>query len=52
MLIVIKCRTSLRLWEKMDGLILQILMIGSNGILDFGQVEDIQMIKNKLIDEK
>ena len=36
----------------MDGLILQILKIGVNGILDIGQVEDIYMIKDKLLGGK
>ena len=31
-------------------LILQILMVGFNGILDIGQIEDLQMIKYKLLD--
>ena len=36
----------------MDGLILQILMVAFNGILDIGQVEGLQMIKDKLQDVK
>ena len=34
------------------GLILQILMVSSNGILDIGQVEHFQMIKGKQLDKK
>ena len=36
----------------MDGLIPQILMAGFNGILDIGQAEDLQKMKDKLIDKK
>ena len=36
----------------MDRLILQILMVGFNGILDIVQVEDFQMIKGKLTNLK
>ena len=36
----------------MDGLILQMLMVGFNGILDIGQAEDNQMMKDKLLDGK
>ena len=35
-----------------DEFILQILMVGFSGILDIGQVEDLQMIKDKLQDGK
>ena len=35
-----------------DRLILQILMNGFSDILDTGQVEDVQMTKEKLIDGK
>ena len=31
---------------------LQILIAGFNGVLDIGWVEDLQMIKDKLLDEK
>ena len=31
---------------------LQILIAGFNGVLDIGWVEDFQMIKDKLLDEK
>ena len=36
----------------MDRLILQILMVGFNGILDIVQVEDFWMIKGKLTNLK
>ena len=36
----------------MDGLILQILMDGFSGISDTGWIEDLQMMKDKLIDRK
>ena len=36
----------------MDGLNLKILMVGFSGILDTGQVEDLQMTKDKLLDGK
>ena len=32
------------------GLIIQILMVGFNGILDINQVEDLQIMKDKLLD--
>ena len=34
------------------GLILQILIAGFSGILDIGQVEDLQTMKDRLIDGK
>ena len=34
----------------MAGLIPSILMAGFNGVLDTGQTEDFQMIKDKLLD--
>ena len=34
------------------GLILQIFMVGFNGILNIGQLEDLQMMRDKLIDGK
>ena len=34
------------------GLMKQILMVGFSGILDIGQVEDQEMMKDKLIDGK
>ena len=34
------------------GLILKILMVGFNGILDIGWVEDLQMMRDKLLDGK
>ena len=34
------------------GLILQILMDGFNGILDIVQVEDVQTMKEKMLDGK
>ena len=36
----------------MDGLMKQIVMVGFSGILDTGQVEDLQMMIDKLIDGK
>ena len=33
-----------------DGLMEQNLMVGFSGTLDTGQVEDLQMMKDKLID--
>ena len=36
----------------MDGLTLQSLIDGFDGILDIGQVEDLQMMKDKLIGGK
>ena len=35
-----------------DGLILQILVVGFSGLLDIGQIEDLQMMKDKLLDGK
>ena len=32
------------------GLIIQILMVGFTGILDINQVEDLQIMKDKLLD--
>ena len=40
------------MWKIKAGVILQILMVGFSGILDIGQREDLQMIKDKLIDGK
>ena len=34
------------------GLILLILIVGFNGILDIGQVKDLQMIKGELLNGK
>ena len=36
----------------MGGLMLQILMVGFGGILDTSWIEELQMIKDKLIDRK
>ena len=51
----VKCGTSLRYWEK-NGWINEISpygwMVGFSGILGTGWVEDLKMIKNKLIDGK
>ena len=33
-------------------LIVQVLMVGFSGILNIGQVEDLQMMKDKLLDGK
>lgn len=33
-----------------DGLVIQILMMGLNGIFDIGWVEDLLMMKDKLLD--
>ena len=38
--------------EVKDGLVLQILMVCFDGILDNGWVEDLQMMKEKLLDGK
>ena len=40
------------MWNIKAGVILQILMVDFSGILDIGQREDLQMIKDKLIDGK
>ena len=48
----VKSGTSLRLEKIKVRLILQNLIAGFNGILDIGCVEDLQMIKDKLLDEK
>ena len=40
------------LGEKKDGLIKLIFMVGFSGILDIGKEEDLQMIKDKLVDGK
>ena len=47
----VKCGASLKFWKN-NGLILQILMVGFGGILNIGQVEDLEMMKDKLIDGK
>ena len=40
-------------FEKiMDKLVIQTLMVGFSDILDICQVEDLQMIKDKFLDEK
>ena len=39
-------------WKIMDELIKQILMGGFSSTLDIGWVEDLQMMKDKLIDGK
>ena len=47
----VKCGTSLRfLGGKKAGLMELIHMVGFNGILDIGREEDLQMIRDKLID--
>ena len=47
----VKCGTSLRFFgEKKAGLMKLIHMVGFNGILDIGREEDLQMIRDKLID--
>ena len=33
-------------------LIVQVLKVGFSGILNFGQVEDLQMMKEKMLDGK
>ena len=38
--------------EVKDALVLQILLVCFNGILDNGWVEDLQMMKEKLLDGK
>ena len=48
----VECGTSLGFWEIMDELILQIFMDGFSGILEICQVEDLQMMKDKLTDGK
>ena len=40
------------LGKIIDELTRQIPMVGSSGILDIGQAEDFQMIKEKLLDGK
>ena len=48
----VKCSTSLRFWEN-KGWINKIDPYGwFSGILDTGQVENVQMIKDNLIDGK
>ena len=44
----VKGRASLRFGKRKVGLILQILMVGFSGILDIGQAEHLQMMKDKL----
>ena len=48
----VQCGTLLRFGEMKVGLIKQILMVGFSGILDTGWVEDLQMMKDKLIHGK
>ena len=40
------------IFEVKDGLVLQILLVCFNDILDNGWVEDLQMMKEKLLDGK
>ena len=46
------CNIMKVLGKIMDRLILQILMVSFSSILDTGWVEDLQIMKDKLIDGK
>ena len=48
----VKCGTSLRFWENKQCINGIDLMVGFSVILDTGQVEDLQIMKDKLIDVK
>ena len=48
----VECGTSLIFWEKKDGLIKLILMVGFSGILDTGKEVDLHMIEDRLVDGK